>query len=893
MHVKGQLERAQAENVAADPSDAADKPSGRLWINTDTNLVKYADDDGTVRTVVNTDQAQTLTNKTIDADSNTISNIENADIKAAAAIAVNKLAAVTASRALASDASGFITPSAVTATELGYVAGVTSAIQDQIDNHLADTTTHGTTGNIVGTSDTQTLTNKTLGFLKQSTANSAITGSDEIADVSAGVIRLTDSGLTTLAGIAVGADGQSIIVKNKTGNTIVVSNESLDASADETKILTGSGDVSMPDDAAFIFTYNTTDDRWHLTGGSGSGSGSGGINYIDNPDAEAGTTGWATYADAAGTSPVDGTGGTPSNNISASVLSPGPLRGTYSFILRKDTGSDTQGEGWSYDFSIDNADKAKILQVSFDYIVQSGTFTAGSSSADSDVTVWVYDVTNSRVIQPSTYKLFSSSTTIADRFIANFQTSADSDSYRLIFHIGSTTANTFDLLVDNISVSPTTIAYGTPIRDGTAYTPTWTGFGTVSNSSGMWWQQGDRLKAIASCTVGTRTADLASVSLPTGLSIDADKLTITANTTANPGSMVGKYENSEAVANTAGVMVTAPGTSTTVVYCGSSEVNAASALTPGLGTTVTASSVVFTVEFEVPISGWSSQVQMSDVNDQRIVAARYTSTAAQTVTTGNTTIIDFATKVTDSHAAVTTGASFKFTAPTHGQYRVNSRITAGGTGTSGYLTLQIFKNGSLYSKGKAEVPLNAGSQAVAVDDVVELNAGDYVDVRLDNPTGANRATSTVAGEQFFSVIKLANPSLISATETIAASYWLSADFTSDTSTPINFDSKDFDTHNSVTTSATAWKFTAQSAGIYNVSIFGTAIANSAALYKNGVAYIGLQYNSGSYVMVAPAIIRLNAGDYIDVRMSASTSVQGNASLATANTARIHIHRIGL
>lgn len=56
-------------------------------------------------------------------------------------------------------------------TELNYVDGVTSAIQTQLDakatstdlsNHIADTTTHGTTGDIVGTSDSQTLTNKTL-----------------------------------------------------------------------------------------------------------------------------------------------------------------------------------------------------------------------------------------------------------------------------------------------------------------------------------------------------------------------------------------------------------------------------------------------------------------------------------------------------------------------------------------------------------------------------------------------------------------------------------------------------------------------------------------------------------------------------------------------------------
>lgn len=83
--------------------------------------------------VVGTSDAQVLTNKTIDADLNTLSNIENADIKAAAAIAVNKLAALTASRAVATDGSGFISPSATTSTELGYVSGVTSSIQAQLN----------------------------------------------------------------------------------------------------------------------------------------------------------------------------------------------------------------------------------------------------------------------------------------------------------------------------------------------------------------------------------------------------------------------------------------------------------------------------------------------------------------------------------------------------------------------------------------------------------------------------------------------------------------------------------------------------------------------------------------------------------------------------------------
>jgi hypothetical protein len=79
--------------------------------------------------------------------------IVNADVSAAAAIARTKLAsgtnyrilandssgvmsenaAITASRAVASDANGQLAASATTATELGYVNGVTSAIQTQLD----------------------------------------------------------------------------------------------------------------------------------------------------------------------------------------------------------------------------------------------------------------------------------------------------------------------------------------------------------------------------------------------------------------------------------------------------------------------------------------------------------------------------------------------------------------------------------------------------------------------------------------------------------------------------------------------------------------------------------------------------------------------------------------
>jgi hypothetical protein len=60
-------------------------------------------------------------------------DIVNTDIGAAAAVDWSKMANLTASRALVSDASGDVTAATTTSTEIGYVNGVTSAIQTQLN----------------------------------------------------------------------------------------------------------------------------------------------------------------------------------------------------------------------------------------------------------------------------------------------------------------------------------------------------------------------------------------------------------------------------------------------------------------------------------------------------------------------------------------------------------------------------------------------------------------------------------------------------------------------------------------------------------------------------------------------------------------------------------------
>ena len=65
--------------------------------------------------------------------------VVNASVDANAAIAFSKMANLTINRALVSDGSGDVTPATTTSTEIGYVNGVTSAIQTQLNSKLGNT----------------------------------------------------------------------------------------------------------------------------------------------------------------------------------------------------------------------------------------------------------------------------------------------------------------------------------------------------------------------------------------------------------------------------------------------------------------------------------------------------------------------------------------------------------------------------------------------------------------------------------------------------------------------------------------------------------------------------------------------------------------------------------
>lgn len=263
-------------------------------------------------------------------------------------------------------------------------------------------------------------------------------------------------------------------------------------------------------------------DIYQFTGGGGaggsSGSGVGEINYIENSDFETDTSGMNLYADAAGSEPVDGTGG--SANVTISAQDTVVLRDDKSLKLAKDA-VNRQGEGFSTDFTIKDQDKSKKLKIQFDFKTDED---AGYASGD--LKVFIYDVTNSTLITPVDTDII--------RGVGVFQTSFNSTtstSYRLIFHIATTNATAWDAYLDRIIVGNGVISQGAVVGPWSAWTPTLNSTharGTNTELS-YWRRVGDSMEIFYTylqTAAGTNGTGAIQYSLPSGYTIDTTQISL-------------------------------------------------------------------------------------------------------------------------------------------------------------------------------------------------------------------------------------------------------------------------------------------------------------------------------------------------------------------------------
>ena len=644
--------------------------------------------------------------------------------------------------------------------------------------------------------------------------------------------------------------------------------------------------------------YRKLDDgsttNWQIVGSSGAS----GINYIENPIAEANTAGWATYADAAASRPVDGTGG--SANVTWTRTTSLPLRGIGSFLFTKDA-ANRQGQGVSYDLTIDSADQARVLQISFDYEIASGTYSGGTPSTDSDLIVYFYRTTaTGRLIEPSVIKLDGGVSGVKYSYRGEIQADSDATGYRLIIHVATTSASAYTVKMDNFVVGPSKNVAGSITTAQVQYVPTLTssGGGSItlnatgsSAPDGFWRRDGQFLEGQVSFRNGsggsaTGTAGTVRIGLPSGYVPDTARMTTAvASIRADGFASMGTTTDIEGtvIVNSAGYF--------TVYFQGGTSLLALSDIT---------ANYIFTAYFRYPVVGWGATATLGQDADTRVVAMSArpaTPTGGLGSGVGGTAITSWGTAVLDTHGGLSGGT---YTVRVGGVYQIEAQTTQNATYANGNVALTAIRiNGTEVAENRDIADGTEGGTLVTkVSYTAFLTAGTTIDVYTRNQgTTPSYASGTTFHQ--FDVIRLSGPAQVAASEVIACKLRLpSNQAVSGSSATLDLSTVVFDSHGGADTANDRYRVPAP--GYYRVScgIIGSSLTSgsivSILITVNGTSRCTrsqFAVSTGEVCVVAEDVFLLNSGDLVAVTVG-STDTSWTVTGGTEADSSFAIQRVG-
>lgn len=884
------------KGVRIKPNTDALEAEGEITVDSADNKLK-ARLDSADRSVVTEDQAQTLTNKTIDADNNPISNIETDNLKAG--VLVTDVSAATSDTELpsalavktalegqneASEITYDNSTSGLTATDVqaavdevegrvdtaetglsdhladaidahdasaisyvnttsGLTATDTQAAIDEVDGdldtHIADTTAHGATGAVMGTTNTQTVQNKTLDATNDAELrdnNLTITGNVDFSKKFNFNADTVTTGTTRTIGIP---DANTTLVGDDSTQTIT--NKTIDADNNTITNLAHGAEVDNPSSGVHGVTGNIvgTSDTQDLTNKTftdaitleelsttpsnpaagdkkfyakndsklytldsagneievGSGSGQGGINYIDNPNFETDINNW--------------TGDT---NLVISHETTSPLRGSGSLKITKGAVNASTQEIYADTFNVDSADLAKKMLGSFDYDFSDANYS------DDDARVEVeYDLGGT----PKTIRVNGEGLKAGKgTHYFTFQTDATITDYRVKIVWQATTTVVVSAYIDNVIVGPQKIAYGTYQRQELIDL---TGQGDFTGGSLLVSRVGSNV------TVQTQST-----------------ITFVSNSNPDAAGVIPSWARPSDRKNNIFT------NSTSIIYTVTVDETGAFDLIfrnySGSLTALTSSSSDLTISYS--IEDEFQPITSEDFGGKDIVV-RYSGLADTSIGNGSEEALIFNTEVKDTTSNAYNSSTGDFTAPESGWYDISATVAWANAsfdpGESYYIAMNV--NGTQVKRENYEQSATNASdnKSITLSDTYYLNKDDVLDLAIFQNSGGNNNLSGLTSRATLSIAKRSSPQTILETETVAARIEDTSGLSivpSTATTLFSSASPEFDTHGSF------------SSGVFNVPVSGF-------------------YNIASSVKMASATF--NAGKTVDLQVDVNgTSYQLNA-----------------
>lgn len=542
----------------------------------------------------------------------------------------------TASRGIVSDGSGFLTSATTTSTEIGYVNGVTSAIQTQIDGKQpldADLTALAAlsgTGAVTRTgAATYAERTMTAGNARMSITNGDGVSGNPTFDVSEANLDINAIGGSPLT-IANGGTNSSTALNNDravitSGGAIVEAAATTATeigyvngvtSAIQTQIdgklndvLTTKGDIVSYSTVAERLGVGT--DGHVLTADSTQSTGlkwaeAGSVSSIRNLSLVAAFNFATTDVNTTDDEITETAHGLLTGDVgqftTTGTLPAGLSLATDYWVIKVD--DDT----FQVATSLANAEAGTQVDIT-DQGSGTHTFTmSGASITDADGYDTILITTGSADL--SIYLPTASANSGRE---INFK-KVDSGAGRvLLVEEGADTIDGFSQVVIPLqddfmgilgSASQWNIVTRRAVTPWTSFTPSLSsGFGTVTGNSGFWRRNGNNLEAKGSFTTGTVTAALGSLQFPQTYFTLNTNLVAQNNNSSNPGDMVGHFSQ-QSTGSRVGYWVTAPASVTNFIYLGGNATSS-NALKPIPVNTPWDSSGFSSYYFSVPISEWT------------------------------------------------------------------------------------------------------------------------------------------------------------------------------------------------------------------------------------------------------------------------------------------------